>query len=404
MTLKKILVFMVVSFLLLFLFATPLFAFTSKSGEGISITKSIKDDVYSFGGTINVESDIEGDFVSAGGKIQIDGNISQDLIAAGGYLTINGDVGDDVRVAGGTITINGNIADDSIISGGQIAIGQNTKIGGDLLVSGGAISIDGEVAGDVQGSGGTINISGKVDGGVYIDSVGSLIIADGAEIAGDLIYTSSNEADISEGAVIGGEIKPTITEKAAEIKVPRKAGIAIFTATYIGGKVVSFLSLFVLGIILILAVPGLFNKFNKRMQATLGRCVGAGAIMLFGVPIGVVILFLIAVLLFITIVGAGLGVLTLSSNFILIILYFVLIYVSSVFLSFFIGDKILSFSRLDLNKYGWKVLAYLIGLVIIVIAYSIPFVGWIIRIAGILFGFGGLMLVIKDWFAELKKV
>ena len=262
-TLKKILVFMVVSFLLLFLFATPLLAFTSKSGEGISITKSIKDDVYSFGGTINVESDIEGDFVSAGGKIQIDGNISQDLIAAGGYLTINGDVGDDARIAGGTITINGNIADDLIASGGQIAIGQNTKIGGDLLVSGGTIDIDGEVAGEVHGSGGTINISGKVDGGIYIDSVGSLIIADGAEIAGDLIYTSSNKADISEGATVGGEIKPTITEKAAEIEVPRKAGIAIFTATYIGGKVVSFLSLFVLGIILILAIPGLFNKFNN---------------------------------------------------------------------------------------------------------------------------------------------
>jgi len=36
--------------------------------------------------------------------------------------------------------------------------------------------------------------------------------------------------------------------------------------------------------------------------------------------------------------------------------------------------------------------------------YSIPFVGWIIRIAGILFGFGGLMLVIKDWFVEFKKM
>ncbi len=400
---KKILAFMVVSFLLLFLFTTPLFAFTSESGEGISITKSIKDDVYSFGGTINVESDIDGDFVSAGGRIQINGNITQDLIAAGGDLVVNGDVGDDARITGGTITINGNIADDLIVAGGQITIGQNAKISGDLLVSGGTINIGGEVAGDVHGSGGTINISGKVDGGVYIDSVGSLSIADGAEIAGDLVYTSSNKADISEGATVGGEIKPTISEKAAEIKVPRKAGMAIFTTTYIGSKIVSFLSLFVLGIILILAIPGLFSKFNQRMQTTLGKCVGAGAIMLFGVPIGVVILFLIAVLLFVTIVGAGFGVLTLSSNFILIILYFVLIYVSSVFLSFFIGDKILSFSRLDLSKYGWKILAYLIGLVIVMSAYSIPFAGWIIRIAGILFGSGGLILVIKDWFTGFKK-
>ena len=237
-----------------------------------------------------------------------------------------------------------NIEDDLIVSGGQVTIGQNAKIGGDLLVSGGKIDIDGEVTGDVQGSGGTINISGKVDGGVYIDSVGSLSIANGAEIAGDLVYTSSNEADISEGATVGGEIKPTIAEKAAEIKVPKKTAMTIFTTTYIGGKVISFLSLFVLGIILILAIPELFNKFNQRMQTTLGRCVGAGAIMLFGVPIGVVILFLIAVLLFITVVGAGLGVLTLSSNFILIVLYFVLIYISSVFLSFFIGANVCAYA------------------------------------------------------------
>jgi uncharacterized membrane protein len=60
-------------------------------------------------------------------------------------------------------------------------------------------------------------------------------------------------------------------------------------------------------------------------------------------------------------------------------------------------------TSLDLNKYGWKVLMYLIGLAIVIALYSIPFVGWVFRFAGILFGFGGLMLVIKDWLAGLKK-
>jgi hypothetical protein len=46
------------------------------------------------------------------------------------------------------------------------------------------------------------------------------------------------------------------------------------------------------------------------------------------------------------------------------------------------------------------VLAYLIGLVIIMIIFSIPFAGWLIRFAGILFGLGGLALVIKDMLAQ----
>jgi hypothetical protein len=53
-----------------------------------------------------------------------------------------------------------------------------------------------------------------------------------------------------------------------------------------------------------------------------------------------------------------------------------------------------------MDKYGWKVLAYLIGLVIIMIIFSIPFAGWLIRFAGILFGLGGLALVIKDMLAQ----
>ena len=132
-------------------------------------------------------------------------------------------------------------------------------------------------------------------------------------------------------------------------------------------------------------------------------CVGAGAITLFGVPVGIISIFIIAVFLFITVIGAGLGILTISANLILIILYAVLIYVSAVFLSYFIGEKILSKTRLNLKKYGWKVLAYLIGLVIIVIVFSIPFAGWIFKLAGILFGLGGLTLIVKDWLLKFKK-
>ena len=147
----------------------------------------------------------------------------------------------------------------------------------------------------------------------------------------------------------------------------------------------------------------MFNKFNERMRTTLGRCVGAGALMLFGVPIGSLILFIVSILLFVTLIGAGLGIVAITSNFILIILYTLLIYLSTVFLSFFIGRMILYKTSLDAGKYGWKVLMYLIGLVILMVLYSVPFVGWLFRFAGILFGFGGLMLVIKDWLAGLKK-
>ena len=76
---------------------------------------------------------------------------------------------------------------------------------------------------------------------------------------------------------------------------------------------------------------------------------------------------------------------------------------STVFLSFTLGKVILSKTSLNMGKYGWKVLAYLIGLVVIMILYSIPFVGWIVRFAGVLFGTGAVVLVLKDIILSKKK-
>jgi len=400
---KKFLVFVFITCISFFLFTTPIFAFTSKSGDEVNVTTNINDDVYAFGGNVSIEADINGDLVTAGGRVTIDGNVSEDLIAAGGYLNLNGDVGNDARISGGILTVNSMVKDDLIIGGGRIVLSDNAEVGGDLIVSGGTIGLDGKVNGDAILSGGIINISGKINGDVKIENVGELAITDDAEIAGNVIYSSAKEANISDNAIIGGEIKATISEKTEEVKIFKGIPAALFTATYFGGKVVSFISLFILGIILLLIVPGIFSKFNDRMKKTTGICAGAGAMMLFGVPVGVLILFIISILLFISVIAAGLGVITFSLNFILIILYILLIYLSTVFLSFFVGRMVLYRTSLDMNKYGWKVLAYLAGLAIVIFAYNIPFIGWMIHFAGILFGFGGLMLVIKDGLVELKK-
>jgi len=400
---KKFLIFMIAAMISFFLFAAPIFAFTQENDSEVSITADADDDVYAFGTNVTLTADVDGDLIAAGGRVNIDGDISGDLIAAGGYLNLNGDVGDDARVTGGMINIDGEVNDDLIVVGGQITLGSSVLVGGDLVVSGGTIEVNGEIDGDAVLSGGSINISGKINGNLNIESVGSLTIANGSEITGDVTYNSASKADISDNAIIGGEIKATIIEKTGAAELTKRAPLAFITATYYGSKAISFISLFILGIILICAIPVVFNKFNERIRTTPGRCVGAGAIMLFGTPIGLLVLAVISVILFITVIGAGLGVIALTSNFILTIIYALLIYISTVFLSFFIGRMILYKTSLNMDKYGWKVLAYLIGLVIIVAVYSIPFIGWVFKLAGTLFGFGGLMLVIKDWLTGLGK-
>jgi len=397
---KKFLVFLMAAAAVLFLFAAPLAAQDTENA-GSSMSTSFDDDLYVFGSDIFITEDVEGDLVMAGGRIDVTADTAQDLMAAGGMIDIRGDIGDDIRAAGGTINIFGNIGDDLIAAGGQVTISGSSAVGGALVLTGGTLDISGTVKGDAVLNGGTITISGKIDGDVRIDGVESLKVTESAEISGDLIYRSSTRANISGGAVIGGEVKETIVEK-TEVKASETGASpwAVFAATYIGGRVIAFLGLFILGIILIAVMPGFFQKFNQRMKDTLGYCVGGGAIVLFGVPIASGILFFVSIILFITIIGSGLGIIAMASNALMLILYGVLIYLSTVFLSYLLGRVILAKTSLNMDKYGWKVLVYLIGLVIIMIIFSIPFAGWLIRFAGILFGLGGLALVIKDMLAQ----
>ena len=394
---KKIIVFLLAVSVILFISAAPLWALDSEKQDDSSFSTRFNDDLYVFGSDLFITEDVAGDLVMAGGRINVDGNTAQDLMVAGGMITINGDVGDDIRTAGGTINISGDVEDDLLGVGGQISISEASVIGGALVLTGGTLDIACTVEHNAILSGETITISGKIDGDVKIDDVESLKITGSAEITGDLVYSSSTRANISDDAVIGGEVKETIVKevKPETLKDGRTLG-AVFTATYYGGKIIAFLGLFILGIILILAIPGFFQKFNDRMKNNLGYCVGGGAIVLFGVPIASLIIFIVSILLFITIIGSGLGIVAMASNVIMLIVYGLLIYFSTVFLSYLLGRVILSKTSLNMDKYGWKVLAYLIGLVIIMIVYSIPFVGWIIRFAGILFGLGGLSLILKD--------
>jgi hypothetical protein len=396
---KKLLVFLLVIFIMFFLSTSALWAQESEKQGDSSITTRLNDDLYVFGSDIYITEDVAGDLIMAGGRIDVNGDTAQDLMVAGGMIAINGDVGDDIRTAGGIISIEGDVADNLLAVGGQISISKESVVGGKLVISGQTLNITGTIENNAVLSGGDITISGKIDGDVKIEDVENLKVTSSAEITGDLIYRSTARADISSDAVIGGEIKETIIKEAEpdELKAEaERTAWAVFTASYIGSRIINFLGLFVLGIIFFLAMPGFFKKFNDRMKGTLGYCVGGGAIVLFGVPIVSIIVFIISILLFITIIGSGVGIVAMAFNAIILIVYGLLIYLSTIFLSYLLGRTILCKTSLNMDKYGWKVLAYLVGLVIIMIVYSIPFVGWLIRFAGILFGLGGISLVLKD--------
>jgi hypothetical protein len=100
----------------------------------------------------------------------------------------------------------------------------------------------------------------------------------------------------------------------------------------------------------------------------------------------------------VTIIGAAFGFILFAAGGVAAIMYVVLVFVSTIFLSYLIGELILSRSKLDPSKYGVKVLAFFIGFIILELIYAIPVIGQIAQLFGILFGLGGLSIIIYEWF------
>ncbi len=390
--------------LVLFVLALPLYGFTHISGDTVEITTEIQDDVYAFGNNVHLLTDLPQDFVSAGGNVRVGANVGADLIAAGGTVHVLGNVGEVARIAGGRVNIDSEIANDLVVAGGQVNIKRDALIGADLVVNGGRVHIDGDIRGRIIANGGTIYINGPVGQDAIINQVGKLDIGPAAVLEGDLRYASNQQASIDQQAQIAGEIDYTFLERPFwQRRITPIEPLALLTATFLGGKLVSFFSLFILGILLMLFIPRAFERFNQRMSASLGKCAGTGAIALLGTPLAILVIFLICVFLFITVIGSGTGLMLLASNLILGLVYLIFVYTSTVFLSYLLGRKILSKTSLNFNRFGWKVLAYFIGLVILSAAFALPFIGWLVRFAAMLFGVGALVLVANHYMAPVSR-
>ncbi|HEV3461162.1 MAG TPA: hypothetical protein VG413_03895, partial [Candidatus Dormibacteraeota bacterium] len=184
----------------------PLQAAAADLRQGNDVTvgsgETVNDDVYAGAGTISINGTVNGSVVAGGGTITVSGNVTRDLILGGGNITVNGHVGGSIIAAGGNITVNGAVAQDIVVTGGMIDVGSGATIGRDLVVAGGTATISAPVARRVQMAAGNLTLKNKVGGDVR-GQVDHLRL-DGAQIAGNLDYTSNNSVELVNGASVAG--------------------------------------------------------------------------------------------------------------------------------------------------------------------------------------------------------
>jgi hypothetical protein len=358
----------------------PLSAFAAdvETGKIISVpaTQAVSDNVYLAGGEVVFLANAEKDLTAAGGQILINGPVSGDVLAVGGSVQVLQPVKGSVRVAGGQVTIGNNVAGDVLAAGGTVIILPGAVVSGDVIVAGGAVDIEGAVNGSIRAYGGNVTINGAVAGPVSIHAGKQVTFGDKAVIGSTLVYAAPQEAAVASGAKLGDQV--TFTKNGALSGMEGGRAAAAFWGILGFLVFAKFVAMLVAALVLVLA----FKEFTQtRVEKTLAyfwKKVLIGFVALVAIPAA-------AVVLFITLIGAYLGIA-------LILSYLLALFAAGVYMCVFTGALLSHWIRKEaVADWKWTILG---ALVVFFIAF-VPFIGWIADLLLFLASLGTVVMALK---------
>jgi cytoskeletal protein CcmA (bactofilin family) len=409
--------------LLAALFAVPrVRAFEGRGGDVVTIgaDEVVEDDLYVGAGAFTLDGTIQGDLIVFGGTLTVNGTVEGDLIAAGQSVIVNGTVEDDARIAGYALTIQGDVLDDVVAAGFSLEGEEESSIAGDAYYAGYQALLAGEVGGDVNFAGGAVRIAGVVEGDASVDvggtdpgstmppfynfipnvptvpSVpGGLTMGEGARIGGDLTYTANARADLPEEAVAGEvDFNRYVTEREEK---PRPSPVAR-AARWSFRQLRRLVTLLLVGALMMWAVPNWMRKLARNVEGkplpSLGWGIAAiaafGALMVLLVMASALLTFVFGLVTLGGLAGrlAVLGgIVTTTAGFGFSLLWR---YVTTVVIGLLLGQLIFRALNSQAEENRWWPMV--LGVVILVIVTAVPILGWLAKLAVVLFGLGAIWI------------
>ena len=256
----------------------------------------------------------------------------------------------------------------------MLEIGYSQSTIRDLYVAGATIKIDSNIDRNIYAGGDKVTIKGEIGGNVNI-SADTIIIEEGTTISGTLTYPDTATINIAEEATI---------EKTKVYEV-KKIETTVSWKTIIREKIIGYLSLLVIAFLLISLHSKLLKtiKGEKKEIGYAFKLAGIGFLVLIATPV-------VALFAIISLIGLPLGI-------IIAMLYGILIYISMIPTSIYIGNWVVNKNM----KNDYLVLA--VSLLIIYMIRIIPIIGGIIGFLSLILGLGIYASVFHKFYKEGKK-
>ena len=345
-----------------------------------------------FGSSVRTDGAVGGDYMGFGGRVAVDHQVGADATLAGGTIEVNAAIGDDLRVAGGTVVVKAPVGGELYAAGGDLRLAPEGSIAGDAAVAGGNVAIDGRIGGSLRVAARTIVINGEVAGDVRIRAQ-QVALGPKAKIGGALSVSSKEPMSRAEGAVVAGAVTDSRADSRSARRVEREADErdrhGAFSHGWMPmgvGSVFGYLALLALAALMLWLAPRFAARAVAAVADSPWRSLGLGLLLVLAVP-------LVAVLLVLTLLGIPFALALLALYPLLTMLGFVVAAVA-------LGQRLARAFRPAPAESSTSIptspapgfgLAAL-GLLVLMLAGWVPFIGWLLLMLATLAGLGAVVL------------
>ena len=348
------------------------FAFEQRSGTNIIISEPVADDLFLFGTNIEVNAPVDGDVFAFGQSISITADVSGTVVASGQTVRVTGTVTKSVRAAGQNIDIGGTVLEDLMAAGASVKLSTEGSVGRDVVVGGQTILIAGDVGRNVRAGASSLTIASTIGGDVTADA-SDLTVTDTANIEGNLDYTSAQEASIQ------GQVAGTTTRHQPRTTGRREPNPAVSAFLGVLGWIRGLIGMLLFGVAVILLGRGRLTVVSDALVARPWPSLGIGVAVLAAVWPAAMIIFLVGLL-----VGGW------WIAFVLLTVVWLIALVGLIIGGLTVGKVLLGWMHANVHP----ILAMGLGILVIWVVGAVPFVGWLLGLAALVFGTGAIVITL----------
>ncbi len=347
--------------------ATPVFALELAYTEDFQVAsgEKIDESLVVSGERVRIDGVISGDLFVLAERLALRGEVQGNLFALVREFEMSGVVTGSLHVISESAVIEGETRRDVYALCEHFRFARPARVGRDLSVMTPGVEIQGAVGRDLVVWGKWTELRGSV--GRTLRARHKLALLDGARVGGDVVLGAhpGSEIEIAESAVVGGEARNESHEHhmARSVDHYRKGHFYLWVAVLVSGT-------FLVGMVLHLFMPGLYDV-QLATSSEFFRSLGVGFLTFLAVPC----VLLISAL---TVIGIPLALMGLW-------LYLTTLYVAFIVLASLIGAAITRSRSKTLHSFG---LALLVGLLVVILAITVPYVGGLVRVVVLLCGLG----------------